>query len=442
MWLGAATVVAGLGLVAVGITVGLPWKLTDFVLGPVVRVIMALAGAGILILAARPGGPRRRSVRAITALLGISVLIYPTSLGLAAAGIGGSPVDLLASAGHVIPLVTIQLLPVLASQQVTGRSRRVWLITIIGVAVLGVVATALVLNGTPGSSVLAGFGTVLWLGSFALAPVATWVGVRGTSGEIRRRAIVAALSSVVPVVIIAWCMTLGAAAETQGLSTDASVTALMVGFALGTTGTAALVMSATGPEGAWLLRTPVIVRLLAVLLVAATALLATGVALGATEAGWGSRSALLIGIALTLAVGLVSVRLHGWAARAVDPSAELAEELSALGDVADGEQRHSVQQVLRRLLADPGLDLAGAGRRRGLGGPGRGGRRSADRRRPVGRHRGGGPSGRPSVRSRRRPVDSVVWVTAADCSTQRCLRPACSASPPGRTPLPAPNGSD
>ena len=57
-------------------------------------------------------------------------------------------------------------------------------------------------------------------------------------------------------------LTLGAAAETQGLSTDASVTALMAGFSLGTTGTAALVMSATGPEGSWLLRTPVIVRLL------------------------------------------------------------------------------------------------------------------------------------------------------------------------------------
>ena len=56
-------------------------------------------------------------------------------------------------------------------------------------------------------------------------------------------------------------------------------------------------------------------------------------------------------------MGLVSVRLHGWAARAVDPSAELAEELAALGDLADGEQRHSVQQVLRRLLADPGLIL-------------------------------------------------------------------------------------
>jgi signal transduction histidine kinase len=165
------------------------------------------------------------------------------------------------------------------------------------------------------------------------------------------------LSSVVPVVIIAWCMTLGAAAENQGLTMNASVTALMVGFSLGTTGTAALVISATGPEGAWLLRTPLIVRLLAVLLVAATALLATGVALGAIEAGWGAQAALLIGIALTLGVGLVSVRLHGWAARAVDPSAELAEELAALGDVAEGEQRHSFQQVLRRLLTDPGIRL-------------------------------------------------------------------------------------
>ena len=92
-------------------------------LGPAVRVIMALAGAAILILAAWPGGPRRTAVRATTALLGMTVLIYPTSLGLSAAGVGGAPVDLLASAGHVVPLVAIQLLPVLASQQVTGRSR-------------------------------------------------------------------------------------------------------------------------------------------------------------------------------------------------------------------------------------------------------------------------------------------------------------------------------
>jgi signal transduction histidine kinase len=357
VWPAAATVVAGLGLVSVGITVGLPWRLTDFVLGPVIRVIMALAGAGILILAARPGGPRRLAVRATVALLGVTVLLYPSTLGLAAAELGGSPVDLLARAGHVIPLVSIQLLPVLASQQVTGRSRRGWLTMIIAVAVVGLITNALVLAGAPGSPVLGLIGSVLWLGSFAFAPVATWAGVRGTSGEVRRRTIVAALSSVVPVVIIAWCMTLGAAAETQGLSTDASVTALMTGFSLGTTGTAALVMSATGPEGSWLLRTPVIVRLLAALLVAATALLATGVALGALEAGWGAQAALLIGIALTLTVGLVSVRLHGWAARAVDPSAELAGELRALGDVADGEQRHSVQQVLRRLVGDPGLVL-------------------------------------------------------------------------------------
>ena len=357
VWLTVATVAAGLGLVAVGITLGLGWRRTDFVLGPLIRVIMGLAGAIILIVAARPGGPPRPAVRATPAVRGVTVLIDPTSLSLSAAGLGGPAVGLLADAGHVIPLVAIQLLPVLASQLVTGRSRRRWLTMIIGVAVIGMIATALTLNGAPGSSVLAVVGTVLWLGSFALAPVATWSGVRGTSGEVRRRAIVAALASVVPVVIIAWCMTLGATAETQGLSTDASVTALLVGFSLGTAGTATLVSAATGPEGSWLLRTAVIVRLLAVLLVAATALLATGVALGVTEAGWGAQTALLIGIALTLTVGLVSVRLHGWAARAVDPSVELTEELSARGDVADGEQRHSIQHVLRRLLSDPALTL-------------------------------------------------------------------------------------
>ncbi len=357
MWLAAATAVAGLGLVVVGLAVGLPWRLTDFVLGRVIRVIMALAGAGILIAAALPGGPRRTAVRATTGLLGVTVLVYPTTLSLSAAEIGGPVISVLAAAGHVIPLVSIQLLPVLAGQQVTGRSRRGWLTMIIGVAVLGTIATALALNDASGSSVLAVGGTVLWLGSFLLAPFATWSSVRGTSGDVRRRAIVAALSSVVPVVIIAWCMTLGAAAQAQGLSTDASVTALMVGFSLGTTVTAALALAATGSEGSWLLRTPVIVRLLAVLLVAATTLLATGVALAATEAGLGSQPALVIGIALTVVVGLASASLHGWAARAVDPGAEVVEELRALGDIADGEQRHSVQQVLRRLVTDPGLTL-------------------------------------------------------------------------------------
>ena len=302
--------------------------------------------------------------------------------------------DLLADAGHLVPLVAIQLLPVLASRQVTGHSRRGWLTVIIGVAVLGVVATALVLNGAPGSSVLAGFGTLLWLGSFALAPVATWAGVRGTSGETRRRSIVAALSSVVPVVIIAWCMTLGAAAETQGLSMDASVTALMVGFSLGTSGTAALVMSATGPEGAWLLRTPVIVRLLAVLLVAATALLATGVALGATEAGWGAQAALLVGIGLTLAVGLVSVRLHGWAARAVDPSAELAAELAALGGPGRGRAAAQRPAGAAPAAGRPRADLAGAGGDGAWVDPGGAAVDPPSHRRPVGRHRRGGPGDR------------------------------------------------
>lgn len=353
----AAAVVAGLGLVAVGLSIELPWRRTDFALGATVRVLMASAGAAILIAAARPGGPRRAGVRTITALLGLTVLIYPTTLSLSAAALGGPVLGVLADAGHVVPLVSIQLLPVLASGHVVGRSRRGWLVVIIGVAVLGVIATGLVLNGAPGASVLAVVSTVAWLGSFALAPVATWSAVRGTSGEVRRRAIVAALAAVVPVVIIAWCMTLGAAAETQGLSTDASVTALMVGFSLGTAGTAVLVMAATGPEESWALRTRVIIWLLAGLLVAATALLATGIALAVVEAGGGSQAGLLTGVALTLGVGLVSVRLHGWAARAVDPSAELAAELQALGDVADGEQRHSLQQLLRRLLGDPGLAL-------------------------------------------------------------------------------------
>jgi hypothetical protein len=81
------------------------------------------------------------------------------------------------------------------------------------------------LQEIPSAGVIGVLSSVLWLGSFVLAPVASWTGVRGTSGEIRRRAVVAGLASVVPVVIIALCITLGTAAETQGFSEDAAVTA-------------------------------------------------------------------------------------------------------------------------------------------------------------------------------------------------------------------------
>ena len=90
---------------------------------------MALAGVAIMIVAARPGlahgcrppvASNRFSPRG-------AVPIYPTTLSLAAAGLGAATIHLLVMSGHVVPLVLVQLLPVLATHHITGRSRRAWL---------------------------------------------------------------------------------------------------------------------------------------------------------------------------------------------------------------------------------------------------------------------------------------------------------------------------
>ncbi|WP_161971550.1 sensor histidine kinase [Acidipropionibacterium jensenii] len=67
--------------------------------------------------------------------------------------------------------------------------------------------------------------------------------------------------------------------------------------------------------------------------------------------------AMLVGVLLTGAVGLVSVRLHHWAGRLIDPRAEIETELAGLGEVS-GHRRMALQQVLRKVTGDPSLSLA------------------------------------------------------------------------------------
>lgn len=345
------------GVVALGLALPLPWQDPDFRLGPAIRMIMALVGATIMIIAMRPGGSSTWALRIGQLALGVTVLVYPTFLSLAAAGLGGSVVQVWALGGHVPPLVLVQLLPVLTTQAVTGVSRRAWLTVIGGVVVLGVVLTILVARGVPGAAVLSVVGSAMWLGSFGLAPIASWTGTRGTSGETRRRAVVAGLASVVPVVIIALCTSLGTAAETQGLTDDVAVTALMGGFSLAAMGSALLTSAAVGPEDSVLLRRRVVVGLLQGLLIAATALIAAGGALIAYESGLGATGTASVAIAVVMIIGFGAIRLQGWAARVVDPPADLRHEISLLGDLPDGEQRQGLQQVLRRVVGDPGLLL-------------------------------------------------------------------------------------
>lgn len=345
------------GVVALGLALPLPWQDPDFRLGPAIRMIMALVGATIMIIAMRPGGSSTWALRIGQLAVGVTVLVYPTFLSLAAAGLGGSVVQVWALGGHVPPLVLVQLLPVLTTQAVTGVSRRAWLVVIGGVVVLGVVLTILVARGVPGAAVLSVVGSAMWLGSFGLAPIASWTGTRGTSGETRRRAVVAGLASVVPVVIIALCTSLGTAAETQGLTDDVAVTALMGGFSLAAMGSALLTSAAVGPEDSVLLRRRVVVGLLQGLLIAATALIAAGGALIAYESGLGATGTASVAIAVVMIIGFGAMRLQGWAARVVDPPADLRHEISLLGDLPDGEQRQGLQQVLRRVVGDPGLLL-------------------------------------------------------------------------------------
>lgn len=346
---------------AVGVAVTLPWLEPQFHVPAAIRVLMAVAGSAILIgtaSAARgvrldgvPATAPTTAVRVAGVLLGLTVLAYPILLSLSAANLGGEAVAVAATLGHVPPLVLVQLLPVLASSAATGRRGPARPGIVLGVAALGVTASAI--GSTDAVGWASDLGGLLWLASFALAPVICWTGVTGTTGERRRRAITAALASVLPVVIIAFCLTLGGAAETGGLSDEASVAALMVGFSLATAGTAALALAAVGDERSPLLRRRMVVVLLGALLTSAVVLLALAASLTALAAQADAVAAVLLAVGVLTLAGLAGVRLFRWAARSVDPASELADEVNALGEVATGEQRRSVEQVLRRAVADP-----------------------------------------------------------------------------------------
>lgn len=337
----AGTVVAGAGLVAGIVALRVPWPADlGFTLHPAILGLMLCAGVGCTLLAG--WSDARWPVRVALWVLGLTTLAYPTLLGLADAG---PALALAAMTGHVLPLTMVNLLPILAISAVTGRSRRRWMLAIgvlLGTSILTQVFQA-----------LAVLGSAAWLGNFALPMIATWPLVRGTGGVLRRRAIVCGLASVLPVAIIALCLTLGIADSTLHLGSW-SVEALMIGFSLAVSTTAALVWAATTARETWLLRTPVVLGLLGGVLAVVTVIVALGAGLALLAGSSRAPLALGVGIVLTVGVGLAAVRLHGWAARQIDPAAEFAAELAMLGEVS-GERRLAVQQVLRQLIGDPGL---------------------------------------------------------------------------------------
>lgn len=335
-------------------SLALPWHSEDLRLGVTVRLLMALAGVVLLVRVAR--APTAEAPVIAVGVLGAGVLAYPTLLSLAAAEVGGPVVAVLGAAGHVLPLTLVQLAPVLVSGEIVGRRHRRWETLVVVVALTGVVLVALGLAGVPGSGVLLGASTVLWFGSFALAPTATWWAVRGTAGETRHRALVAGLAALVPVVVITWCLALGVVAADLGA--DVAVTALLVGFAVGTCACGLLVLGARGAATSPVLGTGAVIGALHALVTTLVLLVGTVAALGLGALGVPATWAVGVGAAAMLAAGLPWLRLDAWARRVVDPAVGLRHELARLGPVDDGQHRQATRLALRRVVGDPGLTVA------------------------------------------------------------------------------------
>ncbi|VEI04411.1 Uncharacterised protein [Acidipropionibacterium jensenii] len=176
--------------------IALPWPADSdlgFVLPVPVLAVMALSGAGILLLA---GGQSSAGLRATMAILGLTLLGYPCLLAMSAASRGGPLVAGAAFAGHLIPLTMVSVTPVLAVSVVTARSHRGWI-----AAILLVTAVTTVVDIT-GVRVLIVLASVVRMSGFVLPIAATWPLVRNTAADMRRRAIVCGMASVVPVLML------------------------------------------------------------------------------------------------------------------------------------------------------------------------------------------------------------------------------------------------
>ncbi|AZZ39175.1 hypothetical protein C0Z10_04765 [Acidipropionibacterium jensenii] len=329
--------------------IALPWPADSdlgFVLPVPVLAVMALSGAGILLLA---GGQSSAGLRATMAILGLTLLAYPCLLAMSAASRGGPLVAGAAFAGHLIPLTMVSVIPVLAVSVVTARSRRGWI-----AAILLVTAVTTVVDIT-GVRVLTVLASVVRMSGFVLPIAATWPLVRNTAADMRRRAIVCGMASVVPVLVIMLCAMLGFAEDALGIG-GAAVSVLMLGLTGCAVAIAGLTWGATRQRPTWLMRRSAILWMLAGVLAVVTLILAAGGVLVAS-AFVRAPVAMLVGVLLTGAVGLVSVRLHHWAGRLIDPRAEIETELAGLGEVS-GHRRMALQQVLRKVTGDPSLSLA------------------------------------------------------------------------------------
>lgn len=348
--------VGAAGLTAFGLSLTLPQTQAALDIGVAVRWTVAAAGLLIMVVAARLGPAEAPGWGVF--VLGSSVLAYPTLLGLAAADVGGRAVTTVASAGHVLPLTMVQLVPVLVSSEVTARSRRGWAYAVLGVAAVGAAVTGVALAVEADGGPLLLVASLLWFGSFALAPVACWGAVRGTVGRARRRGIVAGLASLVPAIIIGWCLTLGGLGSALAVADDPATTALFLGFAAATTGCALLSAAALGRGDSLILSGHVVVGLMRAMVVAAVVLVASGVALATISLLPSPAAAVPVAVGATVLLGWGATRPLAWAAAVVDPAAELRLELEGVASQVTGRYRQAAQSVVRSLSGDDHAVLA------------------------------------------------------------------------------------
>jgi len=357
-WTRRAYVIAPIAIGAVALiwSLTLPWTQADFRLGATIRVLMAAAGAAILVVAGRDA--RGGALVVATRALGICVLAYPVVLAVGAAYPSNPAASIAGTAGHVPPLLLIQVIPILAATAAVARRHRRWEAAFVIIAAAMIGCGALGYSSVPGAGGFALAGSALWFGSALIAPVATWAAVRGSGSEERSRAVLAALAAMVPAALIIWCVALGALGEGFGLGVDWSVSTLMAGFSLSTSLCAVLSLGAVAPTNTWMLRSRTLIAVLDGLLAAFALLVACLAALVSSilsvPPGW----SVLLGAGVALAAGTGWWQARSWTRRVVDPASPLRRELAALDRIAEGNQRGIAQQALRRVARDPELAVA------------------------------------------------------------------------------------
>ncbi|KAA9394554.1 hypothetical protein FCK90_06980 [Kocuria coralli] len=343
-----------IGGAAVSWSLTLPWLQPEFSLGVAERILMAVAGAAIIVTAGRTGP--HGALRAATWWLGAFVLAYPALLGVGAAYPGNAIAALVGGAGHIPPLLLLQLVPVLAATAAVGRRHRRWEITVILAASVTTLCTVLGGLDAPGAGGFAIAGAVLWSGSAGIAPAATWSAVHSCGGVRRRRAVLSALAAIVPVVLLVWCVALGVLGQGFGLGDDWSVSTLMTGFSVSTLLCAVLSLgAATGPEDTWLLRTRTLIGVLDGLLAALALLVGSLTALASSTMAVPPSLSVGVGAAMTILAAAGWWQARAWTRRVVDPASTLRRELSAMGDAAAGHHRQVTLHVLRGYARDPSL---------------------------------------------------------------------------------------